>query len=208
MHRRKRGDRGSVRIQVHTSHLFQNAPRTLARVGARLVLRPECIQPLKSAEEEVSRTTGRIDQAHLPESEFLDRRAERAVQDELLDEFGRLKQCVLLAGAVGEILIKVAQKAGVPGRIGEVVYQTTRIGIDPLPQTEQVTYGVARRGVIFPREAPERVVPLIEELPRYRQRRNSAEDLQQELPIGVGGVGAEVERVLVERMLAPFSGPG
>ena len=51
--------------------------------------------------------------ARLRQPELLDRRVERAVEDELLDEDGRLEQRVLLAGGFGEVLVEVAEEPGV-----------------------------------------------------------------------------------------------
>ena len=45
---------------------------------------------------------------------------ERAVEDEPLDEVGRLEQGVLLAGRLGEVLVQVAQEPRVAIRVGEV----------------------------------------------------------------------------------------
>ena len=94
------GDRGGEGIEVDARHLFENAARPLARVRARLVPRPQGIQPPERAQQEVPRAAGRIDQAHFPEAELLDCGRERAVEDELLHELGRLEQRVALAGAL------------------------------------------------------------------------------------------------------------
>ena len=197
------GDCSGEGIQVDAGHLFENAARPLARVRARLVPRPEGIQPPKRAEQEVPRAAGRIDQAHFPEAELLDGRIERTVEDELLHEFGRLEQRVALAGALGEVLVEVAQEARVPGGIREIVHKGARIGIDPLPQTEQRGRHVARGT-----ERPERIVPLVEDRPGDRQRRHLAEDVKQVLAVALGRVRAEIEVVLVKRPAAPGAGAG
>ena len=200
------GDCGGEGIQVDARHLFENAARPLARVRARLVPRPQRIQAPKRAEQEVSRSAGRIDQAHFPEAELLDCGRERAIEDELLHEFGRLEQRVALAGALGEILVEVAQEARVPGGIREVVREGARLRIDPLPQAEQPGRRVA--GEDLGVERPERIVPLVEYLSGNRERRHRAENVQQVLAIGLFRLRAEIEVVLVECPAAPVAGPG
>ena len=93
-------DCGGERIQIDAGDLVENAGRALARIRARLMLRPEAVQPPEGTEQKVSRTAGRIDEAHLAETKLLDRGSERAVEDEFLDELGCLEQRVLLAGAL------------------------------------------------------------------------------------------------------------
>ena len=115
------GYRDRERVQVDPRHLIENAARPVARVRAGLVLRPEAIEPLESTEQEMSRAAGGVDEAHVAETELLDGGLERAVEDELLHEPGRLEQCVPLSGALRQVLIEIAEEARVPGRVGEVV---------------------------------------------------------------------------------------
>ena len=82
---------------------------------------PERDEPVKRAEEEVAAAAGGVDEADLLVAELLDRRRERPVEDELLDELGRLEQRVALAGGLGEVLVEVAEEAGPVLRVGEVV---------------------------------------------------------------------------------------
>ena len=93
-----------------------------------------------------------------------------------------------------------------PGGIREIVREGARIGIDPLPQTEQCGRRVA--GEDLGVERPERIVPLVEDRPGDRERRHLAEDVKQVLAVALGRVRAEIEVVLVERPAAPVAGAG
>ena len=66
--------------------------------------------------------------SRLGQPELLDRRVQGAVEDELLDEDGRLEQGVLLAGRLGQVLVEVAQEAAYPARVGEVVDERPGVG--------------------------------------------------------------------------------
>ena len=78
------------------------------------------------AEQEVARAAGRVDHPDLAEAELADRRVERPVEDELLDELRRLQQGVALARRLGEVLVEVAEEARAPVRVGEVVDERGR----------------------------------------------------------------------------------
>jgi hypothetical protein len=67
-------------------------------------------------------------------AELADRRGQRAVEDEFLDELGRLQQRVALAGGLGQILVEVAEEAGVPVGVGEVVHQRPARRVHRLPE--------------------------------------------------------------------------
>ena len=62
----------------------------------------------------MSRAASGVDQAHVAETELLDGGVERAVEDELLHELGRLKQRVPLSGALGQVLIEIAEGIACP----------------------------------------------------------------------------------------------
>ena len=203
------GYRDRERVQVDPRHLIENTTRPLARVGTGLVLRPEGIEALESTEQEVSRAAGGVDQAHVAEAELLDGGIERAVEDELLHELGCLEQRVPLAGALGEVLVEIAEEARVPRRIGEVVREGAGIGVDPLPQAKEATRGVARGGAellarLF--ERPDGIVSLVEDAVGDGQRGDRAKDVEQIIAVALCGVRPEVEGVLVERPLAPAAG--
>ena len=70
------------------------------------------------------------------QAELLDRRVERVVEDELLDELGRLEQRVGLPRGFGQVLVEVAEEAGVPLGVGEVVADLAVLAGLP-PEVEQ-----------------------------------------------------------------------
>ena len=86
----------------------------------------------------MARAAGGINHPHDAEAESLDGRGEGAVEDELLDEVGRLEEGVSLAGGFGEVLVEVAEETGVPVRIGEIVNQLPGFGIGLPPEIEEV----------------------------------------------------------------------
>ena len=62
--------------------------------------RHEREQTLERPDEEVTGAARRVDEPHLVEAELVDRRRERAVQDEPLDELRRLQERVSLLGGL------------------------------------------------------------------------------------------------------------
>ncbi len=101
---------------------------------AGVLLPPAFDQPGEAAEQKVPAAAGRVDYLeavvgmqstvghkprfipHLGQPELLNRRVERAVEDEFLDEDGRLQQREFLACLFGEVLVEIAQESRVPGR--------------------------------------------------------------------------------------------
>ena len=136
-------DRHRVRVEVHAGHRIKRALRELAHVHRRLVLLPFVEQAVEGAEQEMAGTACRIDQPHLGEPELRDRRRQRAIEDELLDELRRLQQRVLLPSGLGQVLVEIAEKARVQRRIGEVVRQCTSGGIDSLPELDEQGRAIA-----------------------------------------------------------------
>ena len=139
---------------------------------------------------------------HLGQPELVDRRVERAVEDEFLDEDGRLQQRVFLACLLGEVLVEIAQESRVPLRVSEVVDEYTSIRIDSLEERDQGPGGVAAQPV---REVADRVV-LAEDLLRRGVLRQPVEDREQVVTVGLRRVGAKVQLVLVPRPLEPLAG--
>ena len=169
----KPSDRDRVRIDIDSVHAIERPLNQHRRLRSRLLLPPALDQPGKAAEQEVPAAAGRVDHleavvgmeppvgfeprlvARLGEAEFLDRRVERPVEDELLDEDRRLEQRVPLPCLLGEVLVEVAQEPRVPGRVGEVVDQRPRVRVDPLEEAEQLSGRIAAEPV---REIADRVV--------------------------------------------------
>ena len=65
--------------------------------------------------------TRRVDHLEPGEPELRDRRGERLVEDELLDEDRGLQQRVHLLRVVGEVLVQVSEEPGAEVRVAEVV---------------------------------------------------------------------------------------
>ena len=145
-------------VQIDPGHGVQRFLRHVHRIAAGLVALPLGQQAVKAAQQKVARTTGGVDQAYFAEAELVDGRCERAVENELFHELGRLQQCVALAGSFAQVLVQVAQEAGVPGRVGEVVQQLPGVRIHLLPELAQRHGGVAAQP-----QAEGRVVGFVKE---------------------------------------------
>src|SRR5690606_39720232 len=83
--------------------------RVHARRGAQAVLE----EAVEGAEEEVAAAAGRVDQIRVVEAELRDGGLEGAVEDEALDEVRGLQQREALADALVQVLVEVAEEAGV-----------------------------------------------------------------------------------------------
>ena len=94
---------------------YRPAPASAIReAGGRNAPSRKCPEPQAGS---ISRTSSR------PNSSIAG--VECAVEDEVLDELGRLQQRVLLR-RFGEVLVEVAEKARVQRRVGEVVGELRR----------------------------------------------------------------------------------
>ena len=71
---------------------------------------PPVQEPVKSAEQEVTRTAGRVDQLEPFERPLPQRRFQRPVEDELLHEDRRLPQRVGLLCVLGKVLVQVPEE--------------------------------------------------------------------------------------------------
>ena len=106
------GDRDGERVEVDAADRVEAALDERADVAAGLALAPVAraagakAPSRKWPEPQVGSISRR-----LGEAELVDRRLERAVEDELLDELRRLQQRVLLLRRLGEILVEVAEEA-------------------------------------------------------------------------------------------------
>lgn len=98
---------------------------------ARLVAQPASEDPAEGAEQKVTGAARGIDQLHLPIPDFLHRPVESTIEDELLHELRRLQESETFAGAFGEILIQIAEKARVPLRIDKIVDQRAGARVRP-----------------------------------------------------------------------------
>ena len=87
----------------------------------RLSFAPVSQNTGEGAQQKVPATAGRIDHLEFFKAEFHDGRFQRAFEDELFHKDRRVEQGVLLAGGLGEVLVKVPQEAGVPLVIREVM---------------------------------------------------------------------------------------
>ena len=116
-------DRHRERVEVDAVHRVQRSLHPLALVQPRRVLVPAVEQPLEAAEQEVARPAGRVDHLEAFERPLGERRLQGAVEDELLDEDRRLEQRVPLLRVLGDVLVEVAEEAGVEVRVGEVAQQ-------------------------------------------------------------------------------------
>ena len=170
-------DVGGERIDVHAEDLVERALRRDARRLPRGVSPPKREEPGERSEQEVARAAGGVDQPHLLVAERLDRRGQRAVEDERLDEPRRLEQRVAFPRVLGDLLIEVAEQARVAepvlpvARGGERVNQLSGRGIDRAQEGEEIG-----RSVAADRETPERIVPAIEQRGHSGKRRNLLED--------------------------------
>ena len=140
------------------------------------------------------------------QAEFVEGGVERAVEDEFFDEDGRLQQGKFLAGRFGEVLIQVAQEAGVPGGVSKVVDQAAGVGVDLLEKRDDRAGRVAAEPV---GQGMDRVMGTEDVFcgSKFGER---GEYVEQIVAIGVRGVTAKIELVLVaarSRPPSPSFGP-
>ncbi len=69
------------------------------------------------------RTAGRVHELEPVQAELVDRGREREVEDELLDELGRLQQREALAGRLRQVLVEVAEEAGVEAPVATALVE-------------------------------------------------------------------------------------
>ena len=139
--------------------------------------------------------------AEFRQAELLDGGVERAVEDELLDEDGRLEQRILLAGRRrGPGRGRPGTACPRPGR--EVVDEHARLGSILWKNVIKIAGRVAAQPV---REGADRVVRAEDVLRRgaWSARRRPRADSRGRCALG----GPEVELVLVARPLQPLAGP-
>ena len=124
----KPGDRHCKRINVDTIDTVQCPLHNDSAFGFRIALLPAVDDATKGTQQEVTGTAGRVDhfEAARPltpnpsprigarganfngnQTEFINCRIERTIENEFFDKVGRLKQSKLLTSGFGEVLVKV-----------------------------------------------------------------------------------------------------
>jgi hypothetical protein len=188
------GDGHGERIEIDAGDRVECLLCDVAPIASRLVVRPLLDQAMKSSEQEVPRPAGRIDQPHFAITELVDGRRQRPVENELLDELGRLQQRIALARGLAQILVQVAEEAGVPARVGEVADQCPGIGGNLLPELHH-----RHRGVAADPQAKDRVVGAVEEGMQAGQGAGLAETPEEIVAIVLVWVHAKVGVMAVAR---------
>ncbi len=166
-------------------HGVQGEPDPLVRVPARGVVLPFGEQAMKRAEQKMAGPAGRIDHLHDVVTELVDGRAERQIEDELLDELRGLQQRIALARVLGEVLVEVTEETGVPRRVGEVVDESSVLAA-AAPEGDQTLGRVMRH-----RDLVERVVPPVEQGRAHGHTGDGVEGGEQPVTVGLGRMGAE-----------------
>ena len=166
------GDGDGERVEVDAMDRIEGRLNAGPDLKIRRVLVPAVQQPVKSAQQEVPGTAGRVDELEAFERPFLQRGFEGLVEDELLDEDRRLQQRVGVLGVLGEVLIQVAEEPRRQRLVGQVVNESTglRAGARS-PAAPSPRHRTVRRGA-----APNagRPAPLWQAGPRDSQRPASA----------------------------------
>src|SRR5208337_2791624 len=116
----------------------------------------------------------------------------------------RLEERVPLPCLLGEVLVKVAQEAGIPRRVGEVVGQRPGVWVNPLEESQQLSGRIAAEPA---REIADRVV-FAEDVTGRRKLLKSVENSNQVIAVVERGVRAKVKFMLITCPLQPFSWSG
>ncbi len=185
-------------VEVHACHAAQRPLGLLCRRQARRMALPLPQQPREAAQQEVAAAAGRVDHPQLLVAEFLDGRLQRAVEDPRLHEVRRLQQRVAFARILREVLVKIAEEAGVPLGLGEVVRQRARLRHHFAEEAEQRHGAVARQ-----RQAKQRVVRGVEQPREPGQARRLLEGGEQVFRIGIVRAGAEIGLLPLPCQVAP-----
>ena len=164
------------------------------------VLVPAVQQAVERAEQEVARPAGRVDEPEALQRPFLQRRFQRAVEDELLHEDRRLQQRVGVLGVLGQVLVQVAEEPGGQRRVRQVVDERAVLAA-VAPEVEQPGDRVTGR-----RDEVQRRMRVDQRLRRGQPARWSI--APEPLAVGVLGVGAEERELGVERFLPAVLRPG
>ena len=146
---------------------------------------------------------GGVDEADAAQAELVEGGGQGAVQDEFLDELRGLQQGEALLRLVGEVLVQVAEEAGVPLGVREVVAECAGVRVHRPPERDQVAGRVAGDAM-----APHRVVLALVEAGHRRQAGGFGEHVEQVVVVRVGGAGAEVEGLPIRRAGVASAGAG
>ncbi|WP_326829806.1 hypothetical protein OIE13_07770 [Streptosporangium sp. NBC_01810] len=125
-------------------HAVQRTLHPDPQVGARFEPPPLLQQPVERTEQEVPRPAGGVDQLQFRQIETFQGRGEGLVEDELLHEDRRLQQRVLLLDVLREILVEVAEEAGVQALAVEVVREPDAVAVPALESLDQRLGPVSR----------------------------------------------------------------
>ena len=137
-HEAEAGDGDGEGVLVYAVDRGQGVCDQHPVVSRRRLRLPRGEEAAECAQKEVAASAGGVDDAQPArevrvakggrrlKAELLDRGVEGVVEDELLDELRGLEEGVGLAGGLGEILVEVAQEAGVPVGVGEIVDRSRR----------------------------------------------------------------------------------
>jgi len=145
---------------------------------------------------------GGVDHAHDREAEGLHCRLKGAVEDELLHKDGSLEESEAFAGGFGEVLVKVADEAGVGRGVGEVVDERAGGGVGALPEAEKVLRAIGGGA-----EKVEGVVRIVEAA-EGRQAADGGKNVEEIFAVAIGGMGADVEGVLIVSGSEAVAGAG
>ena len=133
------------------------------------------------------------------EAELGERWRQRLVEDELLDEDRRLEQGVGLAGVVGEVLVEVAEEAGVECRVGEVMDQLAA-GVGGTPEVDERCSPLGTDV-----SDPDWIVRLVDERLARGLRSQNCEGLAEPVATVVRWVLPEVRREVLLRPCRPVA---
>jgi adenylate cyclase len=122
---------------VDTTHRLERLSRGSASIQSRLVARPKVVESSECPQEKMTRAAGRVDQPHLAEAKFVDRRRERAVEDELLDKDRRLQERIALFRRLREVLVEIAEEARTQPFFSEFAQQGAGVGISRPPKGQE-----------------------------------------------------------------------
>ena len=147
-------------------------------------------------------SAGGVDELEPVDAEFGDRGGQGAVEDEFFDEHRRLQQRVGLLRVVGQVLVQVAEEAGVQVGVGEVMHQCAVV-VGAAPEVDEALGGLGAdlRG-------PDRVVPGVDKRCSGGLGCQHPEGLLEPVAVVVAGVDPEVGGLVLPCAEDTVAGPG
>ena len=130
-HEPESGDRDRERVQVDAVYCVERLLHPGLGVQPGRVPVPAVEQPGERAEQEVPGPAGRVDHREPVQRPLGQRRLQRPVEDELLDEHRRLQQRVGVLGVLGQVLVQVAEEPRGQLGVGQVVDQRAVLAAPP-----------------------------------------------------------------------------